>query len=115
MAPARLRRRLAAVLPQQLRQAPDTPSESVSLAGRTVALEHPLFQIRDDDIEASRASVRRRVDAPASATWFVPYFRHLGYAGISTIFRFISGFAEHGAEPRIVIYDNPDVIVERLK
>ena len=83
-------------MPTQLRQAPATPSESVSLAGRRVSLEHPLFQIRDGDIEASRTSARRPVDAPTSATWFVPYFRHLGYAGISTIFRFISGFAERG-------------------
>ena len=44
-----------------------------------------------------------------------PDFRHLGYAGISTIFRFISGFAERGTEPRIVIYDNPDVTLERVR
>ena len=43
---------------------------------------------------------------PASVVWFVPWWRHLTYGGIHTIFRFISGFSARGLRTSIVIYDN---------
>lgn len=79
-------------------------------------LAHPVFQIQSEDIAASIASQSKRgPDAITSATWFVPYFRHLAYGGIQTIFRFISGFAERGITPRIVIYDNSEADVDALQ
>jgi O-antigen biosynthesis protein len=91
------------------------PVASVFLGGRPVPLGHPLFQIRSVDIATSmRASHSTDRGPVRSATWFVPYFRHLAYGGINTIFRFVSGFADRGVTPRIVIYDRSDASAPEL-
>lgn len=92
----------------------DTPT--VSLGGCHVPLANPLFQIRSSDLAASRqAQSDQQGREITSATWFVPYFRHLAFGGIYTIFRFISGFAARGVHARIVIYDNPAADHEQLR
>jgi glycosyltransferase involved in cell wall biosynthesis len=89
---------------------------TVSLGGRPVPLADPLFQIRNVDM-ANSARAKNPVDGGPirSATWFVPYFRHLGFGGIHTIFRFVTGLADRGVTPRIVIYDNPEATAEELR
>jgi glycosyltransferase involved in cell wall biosynthesis len=42
-----------------------------------------------------------------SATWFVPYFEHVLFGGISTVFRFMNYLTvHHEVEHRIVLFDN---------
>lgn len=79
-------------------------------------LSNKIFQITDDDIAVSK----KACDAPVpekiqTATWFVPYFNHIAYGGIQTIFRFIEKLSIEGVENNIVIYDNPTVDVDKLK
>jgi glycosyltransferase involved in cell wall biosynthesis len=89
---------------------------TVSLGGRPVPLADPLFQIRSVDLANSLRATNPVDGGPIrSATWFVPYFRHLGFGGIHTIFRFVTGLADRGVTPRIVIYDNPEATAEELR
>lgn len=70
-------------------------------------LSNPIFQVTSNDIALSKqVQASSKGDSITSATWFVPYFDHLAFGGIQTIFRFINGFAERGVHNRIVIYDN---------
>lgn len=88
---------------------------TVPLGGGHVPLSHPLFQIDDRSLEESLA-VKRLARGPArSATWFVPWFRHLAFGGIYTIFRFMSDFAARGMRTRAVIYDNPRVDLDEVR
>jgi O-antigen biosynthesis protein len=42
-----------------------------------------------------------------SATWFVPYFEHVLFGGISTVFRFMNFLTvHHGVQHRIVLFDD---------
>jgi glycosyltransferase involved in cell wall biosynthesis len=42
-----------------------------------------------------------------TATWFVPYFEHVLFGGISTVFRFMNYLTvKHGVQHRIVLFDN---------
>jgi glycosyltransferase involved in cell wall biosynthesis len=88
---------------------PDALQYKGAMANKEYAfLSNPIFQITAEDIEASK-KVQRQIkpEKIESATWFVPYFNHLSFGGIYTIFRFMSGFAERGVATRIVIYDSP--------
>ncbi len=79
-------------------------------------LSNTIFQITAEDIETSiRLQKLPKPDEIKTATWFVPYFEHLAYGGILTIFRFINGFAERGVHNRIVIYDNKLVNKTKMK
>jgi O-antigen biosynthesis protein len=101
--------RLALAARRRLRQVlrgPTVPEASVPLGGRGVPFAHPLFQIGHADIAASRIAEPQIATAPESVVWLVPWWRHLTYGGIHTIFRFVSGFAARGLHTRIVIYDN---------
>jgi glycosyltransferase involved in cell wall biosynthesis len=79
-------------------------------------LSTPIFQITSHDIAASKAvQTSPKAEKIESSTWFVPYFDHLAFGGIYTIFRFINGFAERGVHNRIVIYDNKFVDPVKMK
>lgn len=79
-------------------------------------LSNPVFQVTAGDIAASKSiQGLPKPESITSATWFVPYFNHLAFGGIYTIFRFMSGFAERGVATRIVIYDNPTVDHDKMK
>jgi O-antigen biosynthesis protein len=69
-------------------------------------LSNPLFSITHRDIAASQKASSRQLKEPASVLWFVPYFDHVTYGGIYTIFRFIEYFANKGLKTTIVIFDN---------
>lgn len=73
-------------------------------------LTNPIFNITSTDLKLSKETQNQQKPAKIkSATWFVPYFDHLSFGGIYTIFRFINHFAEQGVTNHIVIYDNPKV------
>lgn len=79
-------------------------------------LSNKIFQITRDDIIASQKACD--VPKPAkirTATWFVPYFNHIAYGGIQTIFRFIERLSIEGVKNNIVLYDDPTVDVDKLK
>lgn len=51
-----------------------------------------------------------------SINWFIPYFLHVYYGGIYTIFRFANYFTEKkGLRNRIVLYDNPYIAEAELR
>lgn len=73
-------------------------------------LTNPIFQINSDDMRLSKeVQQKAKPQNITTATWFVPYFDHLSFGGIYTIFRFINHFAEQGVKNTIVIYDKPKV------
>jgi glycosyltransferase involved in cell wall biosynthesis len=75
-----------------------------------IYLTNPIFNVTTEDFKKSEGVQKQpKPRKIKSATWFVPYFDHLSYGGIYTIFRFINYFAEQGVNSQIVIYDNPEV------
>ncbi len=79
-------------------------------------LANPIFNISSRDFELSkRATSVPKPKTIRTATWFIPYFNHLSFGGIYTIFRFINHFAEQGVHNTLVIYDNPQVNAEKMK
>lgn len=79
-------------------------------------LTNPIFEITSKDLQLSKeVQQQTKPEKINSATWFVPYFDHLSFGGIYTIFRFINYFAEQGVANHIVIYDNPKVNVVAMK
>jgi glycosyltransferase involved in cell wall biosynthesis len=73
-------------------------------------LTNPIFNITTKDLKLSKETQQQPKPAKIkSATWFVPYFDHLSFGGIYTIFRFINYFAEQDVSNHIVIYDKPEV------
>jgi glycosyltransferase involved in cell wall biosynthesis len=51
-----------------------------------------------------------------SINWFIPYFLHVYYGGIYTIFRFANCFTEKkGLRNRLVLYDNPYIAEAELR
>jgi len=73
----------------------------------------PFYDLTDDELAANRSitdAFDRRPDTIETATWFVPYFKHVWFGGIHTICRFMSWLTtEHGVRHRVVVYDNPAV------
>ncbi len=49
-----------------------------------------------------------------SINWFIPYFLHVYYGGIYTIFRFADYFSRKGIENRFVLYDSPLVSEQEI-
>jgi len=75
-----------------------------------------IFQITGEDISLSKtATSGLKPKDIKTATWFMGYFSHFGFAGIQTIFRFIEKLSIEGVENRIVIYDRPELDVDMLK
>lgn len=69
-------------------------------------LSNPIFSITQQDIQASQKATQRKLAKLEKALWFVPYFDHITYGGIYTIFRFMEYFAKQNIDTTIVIYDN---------
>jgi len=59
------------------------------LSDNYLYLSNPLFNITGDDIKKSQEATKQKPAKVSSALWFVPYFDHVTYGGIYTIFRFI--------------------------
>ncbi len=75
-----------------------------------------IFQITTNDIAESRATH----DSPLpksirTATWFIPYFNHIAFGGIQTIFRCIEKLGREGVNNTIVIYDMPSLDVGEMR
>ena len=70
----------------------------------------PYFNPDQATLDANRAVVERfarRGPEVHTATWFVPYFEHVLFGGISTILRFMNYLTvNHGVEHRIVLFDS---------
>lgn len=97
------------VLPIKLQSRIDVVNEEFTF------VSNPVFQINSADLKKSQAATSAtKPEVIKTATWFVPYFDHLNYGGISTIFRFINYLAQQGVRSRVVIYDNPEVDLEEL-
>lgn len=69
-------------------------------------LGNPLFNVTSKDLLSSQNVGKKKLAGVNSAVWFVPYFDHITYGGIMTIFRFMDYFARQGVKTTIVIYDN---------
>ncbi len=76
------------------------------------------FDLTGEELAANRAVVERfdqRTARVASATWFLPYFRHALFGGIHTILRLMDAMTRiHGVEHRVVIFD-PEVPERELR
>jgi glycosyltransferase involved in cell wall biosynthesis len=113
--PLRWCRQLTTARLSSLLGLPPATEWSVSLGGRRVELANPLFEICDEDIAASRRGRPIASSVPRSVTWFVPWWRHLAFGGIHTIFLFAADFAGRGVHTRLVIYDNPEADLLALR
>ncbi len=69
-------------------------------------LSNPIFSITQEDIETSQNTINTKLAKIKKALWFVPYFDHITYGGIYTIFRFMEHLAKQNVGTTIVIYDN---------
>lgn len=79
-------------------------------------VSNPLFRITESDIKKSDDVIRAytNIGEIKTANWLVPYFDHLSFGGIYTIFRFIAHLQSQGVQNRIIIYDNPNVETEAM-
>lgn len=79
-------------------------------------ISNEIFQITSQDIaDSKKAMGGEKPETIKSATWFIPYFNHIAFGGIQTIFRYIDKLGREGVHNNIVIYDNPTVDVEQMK
>jgi glycosyltransferase involved in cell wall biosynthesis len=78
-------------------------------------LSNPLFAMTQEDIAASKKVSAGKTTKPSSVLWFVPYFDHVTYGGIFTIFRFIEAFAKRGLKTTLVVFDNKYFDVQQMK
>ena len=78
-------------------------------------LANPLFQITEKDVKLSKEASCRPMKSVRSVLWFVPYFDHITYGGIYTIFRFIEHIAKQGVTTTVVVYDNKYLNVDKTK
>lgn len=98
------------VMPAKLQKRFDISDEEYGF------VSNPIFQIDSHDIEESNKTTDgAKPKDIKTATWFVPYFDHLSFGGIYTIFRFIHYTDLQGVHNRIVIYDNPYVDTDKLE
>jgi glycosyltransferase involved in cell wall biosynthesis len=92
--------------------APPPPVTRDSTHAFAVAFSE-LYDPDEEVLRANRDIVRRFEQRPRqvkTATWFIPYFDHVYFGGIHTIFRFMNWMkTEHGVAHRVVIYDHPDL------
>lgn len=94
--------RLAPVLPRPLRP------RDAAFGPEYRFVSDPLFRVAPVDLaDSARAVSGPMPDPPRTATWFVPAFRHVAYAGLLTVFRFIDRMGQHGLDSRVVVYDEP--------
>ncbi len=92
------------LLPSPLRKRIDLKNEEFGF------ISNAVFQIDSTDLSASQqATTGPAPESIQTANWFVPYFDHLAFGGIYTIFRFINHLSIQGVHNRIIIYDNPTV------
>lgn len=104
------KRNAVKVLPKSLRQKIHVQDDEY------LFVSNPIFQITEKDIvDSKKTTSQKRLSVPETANWFVPYFDHLSYGGIYTIFRFIAHMQTQGVHNTIVIYDNPGVDVAKMK
>lgn len=90
--------------------------EQKSLREEYDFVSNPVFRINSQDIERSKqATSGPKLATIKTATWFIPYYDHFGFAGIQTIFRFIEKLSKEGVKNRIVIYDNPTTDAAKMK
>ncbi len=79
----------------------------------------PFYSPTSSELAANEEVVAAFEDRPRTvktATWFVPWFDNILFGGINTIFRFIDWMrAEHGVEPRVVLYDHPALTDELVR
>lgn len=77
---------------------------------------NPIFQITQEDIDKSiKTTSAKKPKNIKSATWFVPYFDHLSFGGIFTIFRFIEHLDKMGVANNVLIYDRPTLDVPAIE
>ena len=94
---------------------PEPPAPAPGPIDRTATVPFgvaaaPFFNLDEPTLAASRAvtdAFASRGGTVRNATWFVPYFEHVLFGGISTVFRFMNFLTEHhGVEHRIVLFDD---------
>lgn len=90
--------------------------EEKDLRDEFIFVSNDLFQITSADIALSQ----KTTSGPApkrikTAVWFVPYFNHIAFGGIQTIFRFIEKLSREGVKNTIVIYDRPSLDVAQTR
>ncbi len=78
-------------------------------------LSNDLFKITEKDIKESKHITSGKIDKVETALWFVPYFDHIAFGGIYTIFRFMEKFAKEGVKTTIVIFDNKYTDIDKTK
>lgn len=104
------RTRTAQLMPSAVRQLMKVPTDE------EIFVQNPIFLIDESDINKSKeVSGGPTPEKIRCALWFVPYFDHLAFGGIYTIFRFINHLQENGVHNTIVIYDNPGVDVAQMQ
>lgn len=92
------------LLPSYLRKRIDIKNEELGF------VSNAIFQIDTHDLVASKKATKgKSLNTIKTANWFVPYFEHLSFGGIYTIFRFISYLSTQGVNNRVIIYDNPTI------
>src|ERR1700686_973331 len=101
-------RRLRPHIPPALKARAPRPNSELRF------LSNELFMVTSGDLATSNAVTSGAGGGVQSATWFIPYFDHLAFGGIFTVFRFIEGFARRGVANRVVIYDNPLVDAAKM-
>jgi glycosyltransferase involved in cell wall biosynthesis len=101
-------------LKSSLRLEPET-YEAKRLREEIGFVSNDIFQITQKDIADSIKVCSGPTPHIKTALWFVPYFDHLGFAGITTIFRFIEKLSIEGVKNTLVIYDKPTFDVDALK
>lgn len=97
-------------LPQKLKTRIDIKGEEFNF------LSNKIFQIDSSDIKKSiELTEVNKPNEIQTANWFVPYFDHLAFGGIYTIFRFINYFGQQGVKNRVIIYDKPDIDLDKIQ
>ena len=103
---------------------PQPPSPPPALLDRTTtfpfgAALSPYFNLDAATLHANREVVDAFSDRGSdirTATWFVPYFNHVLFGGISTILRFMNYLTvRHGVEHRIVFFDGITMTDESVR
>jgi len=98
-----------ALAPPAPPEPPAAPIDRTATVPFGVAVS-PYFNPDASTLAANRAVVdqfARRDPTVRSATWFVPYFEHGLFGGISTIFRFMNFLTvHHDVSHRIVLFDS---------
>lgn len=91
--------------------AEEPPHPWTQSVGHMVAFS-PYFDLTAEDLATNSAIIGRfdgRTPNVETATWFLPFFHHVLFGGIHTIFRIMDYMTrEHGVQHRLVILDSPE-------